>query len=77
MGEIIKKIDLAGVGCPMNFVKMKIALDEVGAGELVEAILDEGDAMLNVPRSLKDEGHKILKVEKNDNDTFTILVQRG
>ncbi len=74
--DIKKKIDLHGVTCPLNFVKTKLALEELDAGEHLEVILDEGDAMLNVPRSLKEEGHKIVKVEPLG-EAFRIVVQKG
>jgi tRNA 2-thiouridine synthesizing protein A len=74
--DIKKQIDLHGVTCPLNFVKTKLALEELDTGERLEVILDEGDAMLNVPRSLKEEGHKIVKVEPLG-ETFRIVVQKG
>jgi tRNA 2-thiouridine synthesizing protein A len=77
MGNDIKKyIDLHGVSCPLNFVKTKLALEELNAGERLEVILDEGDAMLNVPRSLKEEGHKIIRVDPLG-ETFRVVVQKG
>lgn len=76
MDDIKKKLDLHGVSCPMNFVKTKAALSSLDSGELLEVILDEGDAMLNVPRSLKEEGHQIIKVE-NLGETFRVLVRKG
>ncbi|MFH1283822.1 MAG: sulfurtransferase TusA family protein [bacterium] len=60
--NVVKTIDLHGVVCPMNYVKAKAALENIQSGEIIEFILDEGEAILNVPRSLKEEGHVILKV---------------
>jgi tRNA 2-thiouridine synthesizing protein A len=74
--NIRKRLDLHGVVCPLNFVKAKLALDELAAGELLEIIIDEGDAMLNVPRSIKEEGHKIVKVTPLDT-TFKIVIEKG
>ena len=74
--DLKKRIDLRGVACPMNFVKAKLALEELDAGERVEVILDEGEAMLNVPRSLRDEGHKIIKVDPLG-ETFRIIIEKG
>lgn len=74
--EISHKIDLSGVSCPMNFVKTKIALDELDAGELLEVILDEGDAIINVPRSVKEEGHRVIKVISLG-ETFRVIIQKG
>ncbi len=59
-------IDLRGVACPMNFVKAKLALEMHEAGELVELLLDDGEAVKNVPRSLKAEGHKLLGLKEED-----------
>ncbi len=74
--EIKKTIDLTGVICPMNFVKTKAALASLNTGEYLEVILDEGDSILNVPRSLKEEGHQVLSVE-NLGDTFKVIVKKG
>lgn len=74
--EIKKRLDLHGVVCPINFAKTKLALEELEPGELLEVILDEGDAMLNVPRSLKEEGHRIVKVEPSG-ETFRVVIEKG
>ncbi len=74
--NIKKRIDLHGVTCPMNFVKTILALEELAPGERMEVILDEGDAMLNVPRSLKNEGHRIVKVDPLET-TFRITAEKG
>jgi tRNA 2-thiouridine synthesizing protein A len=74
--EIKKRLDLHGVICPLNFVKTKLALEELEPGDRLEVILDEGSAILNVPRSLKDEGHTIVKVEPHG-ETFVVIIQKG
>lgn len=74
--NIKKKVDLHGVSCPMNFVKTKAALSTIATGEILEVILDEGDAILNVPRSVKEEGHQIINVE-NLGETFRVLIKKG
>ena len=74
--KVIKKIDLHGVCCPINFVKTKLALEELETGDLLEVILDEGNAMLNVPRSLKEEGHTVIRVDPVG-ETFRVVVRKG
>jgi TusA-related sulfurtransferase len=59
-------IDLRGVCCPTNFVKAKLALEMIDAGEVVEFLLDDGEPVKNVPRSLKDDGHKLLNLKETD-----------
>lgn len=59
-------LDLRGVVCPTNFVRTKLKLEEMNAGEILEIVIDSGEPMANVPRSIKEEGHKIIKVENID-----------
>jgi TusA-related sulfurtransferase len=59
-------LDLRGVTCPNNFVRAKLKLEEMLSGEILEVIIDDGDPIKNVPRSIKEEGHEILKAEKID-----------
>lgn len=59
-------LDLRGVACPNNFVRAKLRLEEICSGEILEIIIDDGEPIKNVPRSIKEEGHEILKAEKID-----------
>jgi len=72
-----KILDLRGIICPMNFVKAKLFLEEFEKGDVVEIILEEGDPLLNVTRSLKEEGHKVIKVEQFGNYSFKVFVEKG
>jgi len=74
-GAAAMALDLRGTACPLNFVKTKLALEELGDGQLLEIIIDDGEPVKNVPRSVKDEGHKILKVE-NLGGAFKLLIQK-
>lgn len=69
-------IDLRGVACPMNFVKTKLRLEEMEAGQILEVYLDEGEPIRNVPKSVKAEGHKIIRVDELDGD-YSILIQKS
>jgi len=68
-------LDLKGVPCPMNFVKTKLRLEEMPLGGILEIILDDGEPIKNVSASIKEEGHKILKVEKI-NEHWKIIVKK-
>ncbi len=70
-------IDLRGEKCPLNFVKTKLKLEEMEDGQNLQAIVDGGEAMQNIPRSLKEEGHRIIKVEKTADDGFSLLIKKG
>ncbi len=71
-----EKIDLRGVLCPINFVKTKLKLEMMENEQVLEVTLDDGEAMRNVPRSIKEEGHKIVKVEKFG-DGYKIYIKKS
>ena len=62
--RIDQHLDLKGVPCPLNFVKTKLTLEGMEAGSILEILLDDGEPIINVTASVKEEGHQILKVEK-------------
>ena len=70
-------IDLRGVICPTNFVKAKLALEMVETGEVVEFLLDDGEPVKNVPRSLKAEGHKLLGLKEEGEGWYRLTVEKG
>jgi len=74
--KVAQSLDLKGVLCPINFVKTKIRLEEMEDGQILEIFLDGGEPMQNVPRSIKEEGHKIIKVEKLENNVFRFLIRK-
>ena len=71
-----EKIDLRGVLCPINFVKTKLKLEMMETGQILEITLDDGEPMRNVPRSIKEEGHKVVGVEKVG-DCYKIFVKKS
>jgi len=72
-----KTLDLRNVICPMNFIKAKIFLEDAFVGEVIEIIIDEGDPLVNVTRSLKEEGHLILKVEHYNETSYKVYIKKG
>lgn len=70
-------LNLTGVKCPLNFVKIKLRLEHIEDGRNLEVIIDDGEPMQNVPRAIKEEGHKIIKVEKGLDNSFKLLIKKG
>ncbi|HHT9117401.1 MAG TPA: sulfurtransferase TusA family protein [Candidatus Hypogeohydataceae bacterium YC38] len=69
-------IDLRGVLCPINFVKTKLKLEEMESGQVLEVFLDDGEPMRSVPRSVKEEGHRVIQVE-NLGKAYRLLIKKG
>jgi len=58
------RVDLRGVPCPTSFLKAKLALEMIDAGEIVEILMDDGEPSVSLPRNLTLEGHRVLGTEE-------------
>ncbi len=74
--QINERVDITDVVCPTTFVKAKVALEELDEGEILSIRMNDGEPVQNVPRSIKEEGHKILKLIDNEDGTYDLIVQK-
>ena len=58
--RVVRTLDLRGVACPLNYVKVRVALDRLSPGEALEVFLDHGEPEENVPRSCDEDGFPVL-----------------
>lgn len=70
-----KSLDLRNVLCPINFVKTKLALESMEKGQVLEVVIDDGEPIQNVPKSIKEEGHKIVEVKK-EGEYFRLKIEK-
>lgn len=68
-------LDLRGVICPYNFVKTKLKLETLEPGQILSVLLDEGDPIRNVPRSVENEGHTVLAQERFE-EGYRVRIRR-
>ncbi|MDR2770905.1 MAG: sulfurtransferase TusA family protein [Clostridiales Family XIII bacterium] len=68
--------DITDAVCPLTFVRAKAALEELEAGDVLALRMNDGEPVQNVPRSVKEEGHKILKLTDNADGTYTLFVRK-
>ena len=73
--KIDDTVDITDVVCPVTFVKAKVALEELDDGQILAIKMNDGEPVQNVPRSVKEEGHQILKLEDNEDGTYTLIVR--
>lgn len=71
-----EQVDITDVVCPVTFVKTKVALEEMDEGQVLAVKMNDGEPVQNVPRSIKEEGHQILKLDTNDDGTYTLFVKK-
>lgn len=74
--KIDDMVDITDVVCPVTFVKAKVALEELDEGQILSIRMNDGEPVQNVPRSIKEEGHQILKLDDNEDGTYTLYVKK-
>ena len=70
------KVDITDVVCPVTFVKTKVALEELEDGQILQVHINDGEPVQNVPRSIKEEGHQVLKLVDNGDGTFELFIKK-
>ncbi|WP_242372694.1 sulfurtransferase TusA family protein, partial [Anaeromyxobacter sp. SG26] len=73
------RVDVRAYACPMTYVKAKIALERLAAGERLEVWLAAGEPVENLPRSAAEDGHRVLAVEPlaGAPGAFRVVLEKG
>ena len=74
--KITDTVDITDVVCPVTFVKAKVALEELDDGDILSVHMNDGEPVQNVPRSIKEEGHRVLKLVHNADGSYDLIVQK-
>ena len=70
-------LDITQQICPMTFVRTKLLIESLLIGERATVRLLGPEPLLNVPRSVREHGHKVISLEPenpNEPDGPYILV---
>ncbi|MGE0665388.1 MAG: sulfurtransferase TusA family protein [Sphingomonadales bacterium] len=74
--QVVHRLDITALLCPMTFVRTRLLLDSMQPGEVAEIILREGEPLKNVPEAVRDLGHAVLLVEETGHrGVFRMLVR--
>jgi len=71
-----KTVDLKGQVCPYTFVRSKLAIEKMSLGQVLEVIFDHKPASENVPKSMENEGQKVLKVEQTGEKEWRVFIRK-
>ena len=74
--EVTDEVDITDKGCPLRFEHANVAIVEVEDREILAVRMNDGEPVQNVPRSMKEEGHKVLKLTDNEDGTYTMYVRK-
>ncbi len=72
-----KAIDITADTCPMTYVRTRLALDVMEAGQILLVKLKGADPLRNVPRAAADQGHELLDLLAQPDGTHVLVIQKG
>jgi tRNA 2-thiouridine synthesizing protein A len=56
---LMRTLDITALTCPLTWVRTKLELERMAAGEALEVRCSPGEALEQVPRSARDAGHAV------------------
>ncbi len=59
-------VDITRERCPMTYVRVKLALERLQPGAILEVWLTGDEPLKNIPKSAKDDGHEVLGLEPGE-----------
>ena len=55
-------LDITDEVCPLTFVRTKLLVERMAAGQTAEVLLRGSEPLANVPRAIERLGHRVLEV---------------
>jgi len=55
----VSPLDLKGERCPMNLVRVRLALEPLPPGAALEVWVWDAEGLQNLPKSLSAQGHRV------------------
>jgi TusA-related sulfurtransferase len=72
-----QRINITSETCPMTFVLVRLALDQMTAGQILEIRLRGAEPRRNIPLTAQEQGHEMLDLIDCANGESIILLRRG
>lgn len=76
-GAVIRTIDVSQYPCPVNFLKAKLEIEKLAAGDVLTVKVCSGRAARLVPESLESIGHSILSRQEEGDITLISVRKTG
>jgi tRNA 2-thiouridine synthesizing protein A len=71
------RIDISAETCPMTFVLVRLALDQMKTGQILEIKLSGAEPRRNVPLTAEEQGHEVVSITDEENGNSILLLRRG
>lgn len=70
------ELDIREEVCPYTFLRARLALEPMDAGQALRVVLGNETSARDVPRSLAEAGHTILGVERLAEGVWAVTVRK-
>lgn len=75
-------LDITQEVCPLTFVRTKLLIERMSSGETAEIRLKGAEPLENVPRSVREHGHKVLSLEpagpgQDTEETYSLRIRKA
>lgn len=71
------EVDITGETCPMTFVRTRLALDRMQAGEVLRIRLTGEEPRRNVPRTAAEQGHAVLRQDPQPDGSVLVWIRKA
>ena len=72
-----RSIDIVSETCPMTFVLVRLALDQMQPGQVLEVRLRGAEPRRNIPLTAQEQGHEVLGMNDLENGLSLLWLRRG
>lgn len=69
-------LDITGERCPMTFVKTRLLLEQLSAGDTAEILLKSGEPLDNVPRTATEQGFVVVDTLHVRDDIHKVIIKK-
>lgn len=70
------ELDVRTEACPYTFLRARLALEPLAAGQVLRVVVGNQASADDVPRSLTAAGHTVLAVEPDGSGLWAIVVRK-
>jgi TusA-related sulfurtransferase len=69
-------IDITTETCPMTFVRTRLALDRLSAGQVLRVRMKGEEPLRNVPRTATEQGHAVLARQEAPDGSVLVWIRK-
>ena len=70
-------LDITSEFCPMTYVRVRLALDRMSAGQVLQVALKGDEPLRNVPRTAVEQGHAVIATEPAGGGVTRLWIRKG